>query len=42
MLKTEMRNPLTMNFDKMSTAEMVAVMTAENANAVRAVEAASE
>ena len=37
-----MRNPLTMNFDKMSTAEMVAVMTAENANAVRAVEAASE
>lgn len=42
MLKTEMRNPLTMNFDKMSTAEMVAVMTAENANAVRAVEATSE
>jgi len=42
MLKTEMRNPLTMNFDKMSTAEMVAVMTAENANAVRAVEEASE
>lgn len=42
MLKTEMRNPLTMNFDKMSTAEMVAVMTAENANAVRAVEAASD
>ena len=37
-----MRNPLTMNFDKMSTAEMVAVMTAENANAVRAVEEASE
>lgn len=42
MLKTEMRNPHTMNFDKMSTAEMVAVMTAENANAVRAVEEASE
>ena len=42
MLKTEMRNPLTMNFDKMSTEEMVAVMTAENANAVRAVEAVSE
>ena len=42
MLKTEMRNPLTMKFDKMSTEEMVAVMTAENANAVRAVEAASE
>jgi N-acetylmuramic acid 6-phosphate etherase len=31
-----------MNFDKMSTVEMVAVMTAENANAVRAVEAASD
>jgi len=42
MLKTEMRNPLTMNFDKMSTKEMVAVMTLENANAVRAVEMASE
>lgn len=42
MLKTEMRNPLTMNFDKMSTEEMVSVMTLENANAVRAVEAASE
>lgn len=42
MLKTEMRNPLTMNFDKMSTAEMVAVMSHENANAVRAVEEASE
>ena len=41
MLKTEMRNPLTMNFDKMSTEEMVSVMTLENANAVRAVEAAS-
>lgn len=37
-----MRNPLTMNFDKMSTEEMVSVMTLENANAVRAVEAASE
>lgn len=36
-----MRNPLTMNFDKMSTEEMVSVMTLENANAVRAVEAAS-
>ena len=41
MIKTEMRNPNTMHFDKMSTAEMVAVMAAENANAVRAVEAAS-
>ena len=42
MLKTEMRNPLTMNFDKMSTKEMVSIMTEENANAVRAVEAASD
>ena len=41
MIKTEMRNPNTMHFDKMSTAQMVAVMAAENANAVRAVEAAS-
>ena len=41
MIKTEMRNPNTMHFDRMSTAEMVAVMAAENANAVRAVEAAS-
>lgn len=41
MIKTEMRNPNTMHFDKMSTAEMVAVMAAENANAVRAVAAAS-
>ena len=31
-----------MNFDKMSTKEMVAIMTEENANAVRAVEAASD
>ena len=41
MIKTEMRNPNTMHFDKMSTAQMVAVMAAENFNAVRAVEAAS-
>ncbi|MBQ8717308.1 MAG: N-acetylmuramic acid 6-phosphate etherase [Clostridia bacterium] len=41
MIKTEMRNPNTMHFDKMSTVEMVAVMAAENANAVRAVQAAS-
>ena len=41
MIKTEMRNPRTMHFDKMSTMEMVAVMASENANAVRAVENAS-
>ena len=41
MLKTEMRNEKTMHFDKMSTAEMVAVMAEENYNAVKAVEAAS-
>lgn len=42
MLKTEMRNPDTMNFSKMSTREMVSVMAKENYNAVRAVERASE
>ena len=42
MLKTEMRNPDTMNFSKMSTHEMVSVMAKENYNAVRAVERASE
>lgn len=41
MIKTETRNPRTMNFDKMTTEEMVAVMTEENLNAVRAVEAAA-
>ena len=30
MLKTEMRNPDTMNFSKMSTHEMVSVMAKEN------------
>ena len=41
MLKTEMRNPDSMHFDRMSTAEMVAVMTKENYNAVKAVEKAA-
>lgn len=41
MLRTEMRNPYTMNFDKMSTSEMVAAMCRENMNAALAVEAAS-
>lgn len=40
MLKTEMRNPRTMNIDKMSTTEMVDTMISENYNAFRAVEAA--
>ena len=42
MIKTEMRNPYTMNFDKMTTAEMVEAMVRENYNAVKAVEKASE
>ena len=42
MLKTEMRNPGTMNFSKMSTIDMVSVMATENYNAVRAVEQARE
>ncbi len=41
MLKTEMRNPYTMHFDTMSSAEQVAAMCRENANAVAAVEKAS-
>ena len=41
MLKTEMRNPNTMHFDKMSSAEQVAAMCRENANAVLAVEKAA-
>ncbi len=36
-----MRNPNTMNFDKMSSAEMVAAMCTENMNAALAVKAAS-
>ena len=41
MLKTEMRNPYTMHFDKMSSAEQVAAMCRENQNAVLAVEKAA-
>ncbi|MBQ3553137.1 MAG: N-acetylmuramic acid 6-phosphate etherase [Clostridia bacterium] len=39
MLKTEMRNPKTMKIHKMSTLEQLKVMSEENENAVRAVEA---
>ncbi len=42
MLRTEMRNPNTMNFDKMPTADMVSAMCRENINAARAVEAAAD
>ena len=42
MLKTEMRNPHTMNLDKMSPLEICRVMNEENFNAVRAVEAQLE
>lgn len=38
MLKTEMRNPRTMHIDKMDTPDMVAVITEEYYEAVRAVE----
>lgn len=41
MLKTEMRNPHTMHFDKMSSAEQVMAMCRENQNAVLAVEKAA-
>ena len=41
MLRTEMRNQYTMNFDKMSSAEMVEAMCRENMNAALAVKAAS-
>ena len=37
MLNTERRNPDTKHIDKMSTAEMIAVMQRENENAVKAV-----
>ena len=40
MLNTEKRNPRTMHIDKMSTAEMVKVMSDENFNAAKAVEEA--
>ena len=39
MLKTEARNPRTMHLDRMGTAEMLRVISDENYNAVRAVEA---
>lgn len=42
MLNTEMRNPKTMNIDKMSTLEMVQVLNEENMVAVEAVAKASE
>ena len=41
MLKTEQRNPNTTHIDKMTTAEMVAAIAAENYNAAKAVEEAS-
>ncbi len=41
-LKTEMRNPKTTHIDRMSTAEMVAVINEENYNAARAVEAVAD
>lgn len=40
MLKTEMRNERTMHIDQMSTAEMLKIISDENFNAVKAVEAA--
>ena len=40
MLKTEMRNELSMHIDKMDTLSMVRLMNQENMNAVRAVERA--
>ena len=42
MLKTEMRNPHTTHIDRMTTAEMMAVMQQENRNAVEAVGAATD
>lgn len=42
MLNTEMRNPNTMNIDKMSTIEMIEAFNNENRVAVEAVAAASE
>ncbi len=40
MLKTEMRNPYTINIEKMSTYEIVSTINRENENAVKAVEKA--
>lgn len=42
MLKTEMRNPATTHIDKMSAAEMMAIMQQENMNAAKAVAAVSD
>ncbi len=42
MIKTEMRNPETMNLDKMSTREIVSVITKESYNAIKAVEEAED
>lgn len=39
MLRTEMRNPKTLNIDKMDTLTQMQIMSEENFNAVRAVEA---
>ncbi len=41
MLRTETRNPKTMNIDKMQTQEMVETMISECYNPIRAVEAVS-
>lgn len=40
MLKTEMRNPSTTHIDRMSTAEMVRIIQAENVNAAMSIEKA--
>ena len=42
MLKTEMRNEASKHIDRMDTLSMVQLISEENMNAVRAVEAASE
>ena len=42
MLKTEQRNPKSMHIDKMSTLDMVKLMSEENYVAVKAVEDAAE
>ena len=42
MLKTEQRNPNTTHIDKMTTSQMVAAIAAENYNAAKAVEEASD
>jgi len=42
MIKTEMRNPLSINIEKMSTKEMLELIQKENENAVKAVDMAIE